>query len=61
MLIGRMYSNDGKISCLLSHILVWSVLFQIQDAQAAMRLYTLEKKKWEAAIRNKANNKKLKT
>lgn len=30
----------------------------IQDAQAAMRLYTLEKKKWEAAIRNKANNKK---
>ncbi|NWS91540.1 REXO4 exonuclease, partial [Toxostoma redivivum] len=29
----------------------------IQDAQAAMRLYTLEKKKWEAAIRNKANNK----
>ncbi|XP_014728806.1 PREDICTED: RNA exonuclease 4 [Sturnus vulgaris] len=30
----------------------------IQDAQAAMRLYTLEKKKWEAAIRNKANNNK---
>ncbi|NWI01444.1 REXO4 exonuclease, partial [Tichodroma muraria] len=29
----------------------------IQDAQAAMRLYTLEKKKWEAAVRNKANNK----
>ncbi|NXQ38842.1 REXO4 exonuclease, partial [Catharus fuscescens] len=32
----------------------------IQDAQAAMRLYTLEKKKWEAAIRNKTNNKKHK-
>ncbi|NXA74446.1 REXO4 exonuclease, partial [Thryothorus ludovicianus] len=29
----------------------------IQDAQAAMRLYTLEKKKWEADARNKANNK----
>ncbi|XP_069729426.1 RNA exonuclease 4 [Phaenicophaeus curvirostris] len=27
----------------------------IQDAQAAMRLYTLEKKKWEAAIKNKPN------
>ncbi|XP_064027490.1 RNA exonuclease 4 [Pogoniulus pusillus] len=33
----------------------------IQDAQAAMRLYTLEKKKWEAAIKNKPNNKKPKT
>ncbi|NXT63526.1 REXO4 exonuclease, partial [Chaetops frenatus] len=32
----------------------------IQDAQAAMRLYTLEKKKWEAAIKNKANNKNSK-
>ncbi|XP_009070401.1 PREDICTED: RNA exonuclease 4, partial [Acanthisitta chloris] len=32
----------------------------VQDAQAAMRLYTLEKKKWEAAIKNKANNKKCK-
>ncbi|NWI55613.1 REXO4 exonuclease, partial [Calyptomena viridis] len=30
----------------------------IQDAQAAMRLYTLEKKKWEAAVKNKTNNKK---
>ncbi|NXS09382.1 REXO4 exonuclease, partial [Neodrepanis coruscans] len=30
----------------------------IQDAQAAMRLYTLEKKKWEAAVKNKAKNKK---
>ncbi|KAM6243704.1 RNA exonuclease 4 [Porphyrio hochstetteri] len=29
----------------------------IQDAQAAMRLYTLEKKKWEAAVKNKSNNK----
>ncbi|NXA86273.1 REXO4 exonuclease, partial [Melanocharis versteri] len=29
----------------------------IQDAQAAMRLYTLEKKKWEAAVKNKANKK----
>ncbi|NWV14480.1 REXO4 exonuclease, partial [Ptilonorhynchus violaceus] len=29
----------------------------VQDAQAAMRLYTLEKKKWEAAVKNKANNK----
>ncbi|NWR91183.1 REXO4 exonuclease, partial [Furnarius figulus] len=29
----------------------------IQDAQAAMRLYTLEKKKWEAAVKNKANRK----
>ncbi|NWW34415.1 REXO4 exonuclease, partial [Panurus biarmicus] len=29
----------------------------IQDAQAAMRLYTLEKKKWEAAVKNKAHNK----
>ncbi|XP_072208803.1 RNA exonuclease 4 [Excalfactoria chinensis] len=26
----------------------------IQDAQAAMRLYTLEKKKWEAALKNKS-------
>ncbi|TRZ12629.1 hypothetical protein HGM15179_014483 [Zosterops borbonicus] len=26
----------------------------IQDAQAAMRLYTLEKKKWEAAVKSKA-------
>ncbi|KAM9371047.1 RNA exonuclease 4 [Phaethornis superciliosus] len=32
----------------------------IQDAQAAMRLYTLEKKKWEAALKNKSNNKKCK-
>ncbi|XP_010131014.1 PREDICTED: RNA exonuclease 4, partial [Buceros rhinoceros silvestris] len=32
----------------------------IQDAQAAMRLYTLEKKKWEAAVKNKANNKNCK-
>ncbi|NXA19479.1 REXO4 exonuclease, partial [Ibidorhyncha struthersii] len=30
----------------------------IQDAQAAMRLYTLEKKKWEAAVKNKLNKKK---
>ncbi|KAM9271596.1 RNA exonuclease 4 [Morus bassanus] len=33
----------------------------IQDAQAAMRLYTLEKKKWEAAVKNKSNNKNRKT
>ncbi|KAL9827046.1 RNA exonuclease 4-like [Geothlypis trichas] len=33
----------------------------IQDAQAAMRLYTLEKKKWEAAIKNKTNKKNCKT
>ncbi|XP_030317283.1 RNA exonuclease 4 isoform X2 [Calypte anna] len=33
----------------------------IQDAQAAMRLYTLEKKRWEAALKNKSNNKKCKT
>ncbi|NXQ53356.1 REXO4 exonuclease, partial [Anthoscopus minutus] len=32
----------------------------VQDAQAAMRLYTLEKKKWEAALRNKATNKNFK-
>ncbi|KFO15012.1 RNA exonuclease 4, partial [Balearica regulorum gibbericeps] len=32
----------------------------IQDAQAAMRLYTLEKKKWEAAVKNKSNNKNCK-
>ncbi|KFP32910.1 RNA exonuclease 4, partial [Colius striatus] len=32
----------------------------IQDAQAAMRLYTLEKKKWEAAVRNKSNKKNAK-
>ncbi|NXC54757.1 REXO4 exonuclease, partial [Aleadryas rufinucha] len=32
----------------------------IQDAQAAMRLYTLEKKKWEAALKNKANNRNCK-
>ncbi|NXK36449.1 REXO4 exonuclease, partial [Piprites chloris] len=32
----------------------------IQDAQAAMRLYTLEKKKWEAAVKNKVNNKPCK-
>ncbi|KFP03569.1 RNA exonuclease 4, partial [Calypte anna] len=32
----------------------------IQDAQAAMRLYTLEKKRWEAALKNKSNNKKCK-
>ncbi|NXT54873.1 REXO4 exonuclease, partial [Pluvianellus socialis] len=32
----------------------------IQDAQAAMRLYTLEKKKWEAALKNKLNNKNCK-
>ncbi|NXN95803.1 REXO4 exonuclease, partial [Rhinopomastus cyanomelas] len=32
----------------------------VQDAQAAMRLYTLERKKWEAALRNKANQKKCK-
>ncbi|NXD74904.1 REXO4 exonuclease, partial [Halcyon senegalensis] len=32
----------------------------IQDAQAAMRLYTLEKKQWEAAIKNKSNNKNCK-
>ncbi|NXA03183.1 REXO4 exonuclease, partial [Sapayoa aenigma] len=29
----------------------------IQDAQAAMRLYTLEKKKWEAAVKNKVKKK----
>ncbi|KAM6193093.1 RNA exonuclease 4 [Sarcoramphus papa] len=33
----------------------------IQDAQAAMRLYTLEKKKWEAAVKNKSNNKNCRT
>uniref|UniRef100_A0A8C8EBD1 RNA exonuclease 4 n=1 Tax=Otus sunia TaxID=257818 RepID=A0A8C8EBD1_9STRI len=33
----------------------------IQDAQAAMRLYTLEKKKWEAAVKNKSKNKNCKT
>nr|XP_009932960.1 PREDICTED: RNA exonuclease 4 [Opisthocomus hoazin] len=33
----------------------------IQDAQAAMRLYTLEKKKWEAAVKNKSNDKNSKT
>ncbi|KAM6047165.1 RNA exonuclease 4 [Theristicus caerulescens] len=33
----------------------------IQDAQAAMRLYTLEKKKWEAALKSKSNNKNCKT
>uniref|UniRef100_A0A663N2R0 RNA exonuclease 4 n=2 Tax=Athene cunicularia TaxID=194338 RepID=A0A663N2R0_ATHCN len=33
----------------------------IQDAQAAMRLYTLERKKWEAALKNKSNNKNCKT
>ncbi|NXU34298.1 REXO4 exonuclease, partial [Drymodes brunneopygia] len=32
----------------------------IQDAQAAMRLYTLEKGMWEAAVKNKANNKNCK-
>ncbi|NXG06247.1 REXO4 exonuclease, partial [Sakesphorus luctuosus] len=32
----------------------------IQDAQAAMRLYTLEKKKWEAAIKNKPHKKSCK-
>ncbi|NXY23788.1 REXO4 exonuclease, partial [Atrichornis clamosus] len=32
----------------------------VQDAQAAMRLYTLEKKNWEAAVKNKANNKNCK-
>ncbi|NXI47401.1 REXO4 exonuclease, partial [Galbula dea] len=32
----------------------------IQDAQAAMRLYTLEKKKWEAAVKNKSNKKNCK-
>ncbi|NWW88762.1 REXO4 exonuclease, partial [Rhynochetos jubatus] len=32
----------------------------IQDAQAAMRLYTLEKKRWEAAVKNKSNNKTCK-
>ncbi|XP_013049430.3 RNA exonuclease 4 [Anser cygnoides] len=29
----------------------------VQDAQAAMRLYTLEKKQWEAAIKNKSKDK----
>ncbi|XP_009870946.1 PREDICTED: RNA exonuclease 4, partial [Apaloderma vittatum] len=33
----------------------------IQDAQAAMRLYTLEKKNWEADVKNKSNNKNRKT
>ncbi|KFV39927.1 RNA exonuclease 4, partial [Gavia stellata] len=32
----------------------------IQDAQAAMRLYTLEKKKWEAAVKNKSIKKNCK-
>ncbi|KAM8796631.1 RNA exonuclease 4 [Eudromia elegans] len=32
----------------------------IQDAQAAMRLYTLEKKRWEAAIKDKSKVKKKK-
>ncbi|NXG73459.1 REXO4 exonuclease, partial [Baryphthengus martii] len=32
----------------------------VQDAQAAMRLYTLEKKHWEAAVKNKSNNKNCK-
>ncbi|NWI70640.1 REXO4 exonuclease, partial [Todus mexicanus] len=32
----------------------------VQDAQAAMRLYTLEKKKWEAAVKNKSTNKNCK-
>ncbi|XP_071430227.1 RNA exonuclease 4 [Pithys albifrons albifrons] len=33
----------------------------IQDAQAAMRLYTLEKKKWEAAVKNKPHKNSCKT
>ncbi|XP_006029845.1 RNA exonuclease 4 [Alligator sinensis] len=33
----------------------------IQDAQAAMRLYTLEKKQWEAAIKEKTKPKKNET
>ncbi|NXD09212.1 REXO4 exonuclease, partial [Nothocercus nigrocapillus] len=32
----------------------------IQDAQAAMRLYTLEKRRWEAAVKDKSKVKKKK-
>ena len=32
----------------------------IQDAQAAMRLYTLEKKEWEAALKNKSKRQTVK-
>lgn len=41
-------------SHVLLSLLVCSVFFQVQDAQAAMRLYTLEKKQWEDAIKNKS-------
>lgn len=32
-------------------------VYQVQDAQATMRLYTLEKKKWESDIKASHNNK----
>ncbi|KAJ7406349.1 REX4 like protein, 3'-5' exonuclease [Willisornis vidua] len=45
ILVGHALQNDLKI----------------QDAQAAMRLYTLEKKKWEAAVKNKPHKNGCKT
>lgn len=38
----------------LNLILFW----QIQDAQAAMRLYTMHRKQWEKDMKNKTKKKK---
>lgn len=65
--------TTGQFSPLLQSILneaSWadfplsSTVFQVQDAQATMRLYTLVKKQWEAEIKashkNKDSDKKTK-
>lgn len=36
-----------------------SCVFQVQDAQATMRLYTLVKRQWEAEIKAGKKNKDL--
>ncbi|OXB76318.1 UNVERIFIED_CONTAM: hypothetical protein H355_006729 [Colinus virginianus] len=66
ILVGHAVHNDLKV-LLLDHpkkkirdtqkYKPFRQMVKIQDAQAAMRLYTLEKKKWEAALKNKPKGK----
>lgn len=47
-----------------TYYLTMCVLFQVQDAQATMRLYTMYRKQWESELgkkKNKQKGKKAKT
>ena len=46
----HMYSSTHHFYTYSSYL---NLLLQIQDAQAAMRLYTMNKKNWEKDMKNK--------